>query len=91
MATCAFTLPVNNTIMLYLALIIVIATISHLMIVIAFTRAEASILAPFQYLEIVTLTVAGYLIFDDFPTPVKWLGIAIIVGSGLYIFLRERH
>jgi len=85
-----FQLPVSQTIILYLAAIIVIATVAHLLIVIAFTRAEASILAPFQYLEIVTMTIAGYLIFGDFPSLLKWAGIAIIIGSGLYIFLRER-
>lgn len=87
----AFQLPVTNTVTLYLAIIILLATLSHLLIVIAFTRAEASILAPFQYLEIVTLTIAGYLIWGDLPNAAKWLGIAIIIGSGLYIFLRERR
>ena len=91
MTDFAFTIPQSTLAMFYLALIIVIATAGHLLIVIAFTRAEASILAPFQYLEIVTMTVAGYLVFGDFPSPVKWLGILIIVGSGLYIFLRERQ
>ena len=31
----------------------------------------------------------GYAIFGDFPTPSKWLGIAIIVASGLFIIWRE--
>jgi len=90
LADFAFTIPETSVAIFYLALIIVIATIGHLMIVIAFSRAEASILAPFQYLEILTMTIAGYFVFGDFPSPIKWLGIAIIVGSGLYIFLRER-
>ena len=85
-----FTLPQTSTAVLMLLAVIGIATAGHLMIIVAFARAEASILAPFQYLEIVTMTVAGYLVFGDFPSPIKWLGIAIIVGSGLYIFLRER-
>ncbi|MCB1386006.1 MAG: DMT family transporter [Nitratireductor sp.] len=87
----ALTVPGNGFAVLWLAVIIVLATVSHLLIIVAFSRAEASILAPFQYVEIVTLTVAGYLVFGEFPSPVKWLGIAIIVGSGLYIFLRERR
>jgi drug/metabolite transporter (DMT)-like permease len=86
----AFTLPQSKLATAYLAIVIVIATFGHLLIVVAFSRAEASILAPFQYLEIVTMTIAGYLVFGDFPSLVKWLGIAIIVSSGLYIFLRER-
>ncbi|MEM8838426.1 MAG: DMT family transporter [Pseudomonadota bacterium] len=68
-----------------------IGTVAHLMIVIACQKAPASILAPFQYLEIIGATVLGLLVFGDFPTPVKWIGIAIIIGSGFYIFLRERH
>ncbi len=67
------------------------ATIAHLFLVSAFARAPASILAPFQYLEIVTATLLGYWIFDDFPDAMKWLGICIIVSSGLFIFWRERQ
>lgn len=66
-----------------------IATISHLFLVFAFKNAPASTLAPFQYLEIVAATGFGYLVFGDFPDALKWLGIAIIVGSGLYVFWRE--
>lgn len=68
----------------------VMATISHLFLVHAFRKAPASVLAPLQYLEIVAATVLGYLVFGDFPDTLKWLGIAIIVVSGLFIFWRER-
>ena len=67
-----------------------LATIGHLLVVMAFRLASASILAPFQYLEIVTGTLIGYWLFGDFPDALKWLGIAIIIGSGIYLFLRER-
>ena len=66
------------------------AVASHLLIVIAFTMAPASILAAFQYVEIVSATILGYVIFNDFPASVQWLGIMIIIGSGVYIFLREQ-
>ncbi|MEL6962998.1 MAG: DMT family transporter [Pseudomonadota bacterium] len=68
-----------------------IATSGHLLIVAAFRRARPSILAPFQYLEILGATILGLLIFDDFPSPTTWLGIIIIVLSGLYVFHRERR
>jgi len=87
----AFRLPITEPVVWQLAGVILIATVAHLLIVMAFTKADASILAPFQYLEIVTMTIAGYMIFGEFPTPAKWLGIAIIIGSGLFIFLRERR
>ena len=69
----------------------VLATIGHLLIVMAFRLVSASILAPFQYLEIVSATILGYWIFGDFPDVLKWLGIVIIVGSGIFLFLRERR
>ena len=68
----------------------VVATISHLFLVFAFRKAPASVLAPLQYLEIVAATVFGYLVFNDFPDALKWLGIAIIIASGLFIFWREQ-
>lgn len=66
------------------------ATVAHLLLTGAFARAPASVLAPFQYLEIVGAVAFGYLVFGDFPDPLKWLGVAIIVGSGLVILRRER-
>ena len=68
----------------------IMATISHLFLVFAFRKAPASVLAPLQYLEIVSATIFGFLIFSDFPDALKWLGIAIIIGSGLFIFWREQ-
>lgn len=57
----------------------------------AFRRSEAGVLAPFQYLEILGATAAGYLVFGDFPDGLTWLGIAIILASGIYVFHRERE
>lgn len=68
-----------------------LASFGHLVIVMAFRLASASILAPFQYLEIVTGTLIGYYLFGDFPDAWKWLGIFIIIASGIYLFLRERR
>jgi len=69
----------------------VIATIVHVMMVYAFRHAPAGTLAPFQYLEIIGATLLGLVVFGDFPTPVTWVGIAMIVGAGLYVFHRERR
>ena len=66
------------------------AVASHLLIVIAFTMAPASVLAPFQYVEIVSATILGYLVFNEFPASIQWVGISIIIGSGIYIFMREQ-
>ena len=76
-----------------LVLLVILGSISgymHLLVVRAFRLAPLSLLAPFQYFEIISATVLGYALFGDFPTASKWLGIAIIVGSGLFIIWRER-
>ncbi len=76
-----------------LILLIALGSISgymHLLVVRAFRMAPLSLLAPFQYFEIISATVLGYALFGDFPTASKWLGIVIIVGSGLFIIWRER-
>jgi len=51
----------------------------------------ASTLAPLQYFEIVSATLFAWLVFGDFTDAIKWLGISIIMGSGLYIIWRERR
>lgn len=79
---------------LALALLVLLGSISgymHLLIVRAFRLAPLSLLAPFQYFEIISATILGYALFSDFPTPSKWLGIFIIVASGLFIIWRERQ
>jgi S-adenosylmethionine uptake transporter len=68
-----------------------VATVGHLLLTQAFRHAPAGLLAPFQYLEIVSATLLGYLLFDDLPDALTMLGIAVIVGSGLYVFHRERR
>lgn len=87
----SFGLPHGIQPWLLLLLLGTIGTVSHLVVVQAFKLAPASMLAPFQYLEIVNAVLVGLIVFGDFPTPSKWCGIAIIVGSGFYVFMRERR
>jgi drug/metabolite transporter (DMT)-like permease len=63
----------------------------HLLVVKAFRLAPVSVLAPFQYFEIISATALGYLLFGDFPNLSKWLGVAVIIGSGLYIIWSARR
>ena len=76
---------------LYLLGVGITATISGVLGVYAYRAAPASVLAPLQYLEIVSATIFGWLVFGHLPDALKWLGIAIIIGSGLYIIWRERR
>lgn len=65
------------------------AALSFLLIAEAFRRDDATALAPFQYFEIISATVLGLVVFKTFPDSLTVLGIAIILGSGLYVFHRE--
>ena len=75
----------------WLCAIAAVAMICHSMIIVALRRVEAGLLAPLQYLEIIGATFYGYLIFGHFPDALTWLGIMIIVGSGIFVFHRERQ
>ena len=75
--------------MAVLLLMGVCGTAGHLLLVQAARHVPASLFAPFMYLEIVTATILGYLLFGDFPDFWKWVGITVIVGSGAYVFWRE--
>jgi drug/metabolite transporter (DMT)-like permease len=68
----------------------VIAMLTQRLAIQACRLAPASILAPFQYLEIFGSILLGALIFGDLPDALTALGTAIIIGSGLYVFRRER-
>lgn len=75
---------------LYIAGASAVATVAGVLGVYAYRAAPASTLAPLQYLEIVSATAFGWWVFGHFPNGLKWLGIAIIIGSGLYVIWRER-
>jgi drug/metabolite transporter (DMT)-like permease len=75
---------------LTLAVLSIFAATSQLMTMQAFSRAGASVLAPFGYSEIVTATAVGFVMFADLPDAVTWLGILVIVASGIYIAIAGR-
>jgi drug/metabolite transporter (DMT)-like permease len=63
--------------------------LGHLLQIRAYRLAPASILAPFTYIQIVSASTMGWLIWGHFPDGLTWLGIAIICASGIAIGLRE--
>ena len=54
------------------------------------SRAPASLLAPFAYLQIVWATVYGFLLFGHLPDGWSIAGMAVIVLAGLYVANRQR-
>ena len=67
-----------------------VSTIGHIFIVWAANNAPASVLAPFQYTEIISTVILGYMVFGDLPAKSTVFGVSIIISSGIYLFHRER-
>ena len=65
------------------------ASLGHLFIILSLRYADASKLAPFGYFEIVTNILIGYYFFNHFPDSWTFLGLFIIISSGIYILRRE--
>jgi len=57
--------------------------LGHLLQIQAYRNAPASMLAPFQYTQILSASVLGWLIWHQFPDATTWLGIGIICASGI--------
>ncbi len=69
----------------------VLGVFAHLCIIRAFQAAQASFLAPFNYVKLVWAAVLGYLMFGDIPANRVLVGSVIIIATGLYVLWRERR
>ena len=67
----------------------VFACIGHLFLILSLKYADASKLAPLGYTEIIPNVIIGYYFFGNFPDNWTFLGLFIIVISGIYISRRE--
>ena len=65
------------------------ASIGHLFLILSLKYADASKLAPFGYFEIFTNIIIGYYFFSHFPDNWTFLGLFIIITSGIYVWKRE--
>lgn len=63
--------------------------VGHLCLIQAFRHAPAAAVVPFSYSSLIWAALFGWLLFSEWPQYSTWLGAALIIGSGLYIFHRE--
>jgi drug/metabolite transporter (DMT)-like permease len=63
--------------------------VGHFMLVKAFHSAEASMLAPFTYVQVVAAILWGFLVFGDVPSIWTVAGASVVIASGLYVWYRE--
>jgi len=76
---------------LMLCLLGVFGGTGHHLLAMAHRYAPASTLAPFLYQQILYMAIFGYVVFGSVPDATVWAGAAIVIGSGLYLFSRERR
>ena len=65
------------------------ASVGQALLIYAFVAAPAVVVAPFVYVTIIVATATGYIAFGDLPGLMTWVGITVIIASGIYIALRE--
>jgi drug/metabolite transporter (DMT)-like permease len=68
----------------------VLGGLGHYLLALAHRYAPASVIAPFLYQQVIYMALFGYLVFGDVPSGWVWLGATVVIGSGLYLFARER-
>ncbi len=66
------------------------STAGQWIVVLAFRYADASVLAPFSYTQLLWVSILGFVIFGEVPDVWTVTGAVFIVGSGLYTAHRER-
>ena len=69
----------------------VLGGFGHYLLAVAHRYAPSSVIAPFLYQQVFYMALFGYVVFGDVPNPAVWVGAAIVIASGLYLFSRERR
>ncbi|HID07213.1 MAG TPA: DMT family transporter, partial [Armatimonadetes bacterium] len=72
-----------------LGLISILGFAAGLILLVAYRNADAAIVAPMQYSQMLWATFFGYFLFDEKTDLTTWIGVGVIIASGIYIVLRE--
>ena len=56
----------------------------------AYSIASPSVVSLYEYSLIIWSIIIGYILFDNVPTFRTFAGVSIIIGAGIYIYLREK-
>ena len=77
--------PVSSTAWLLVIVLGLTFGLAHALVVRAFSHAPASLLAPFSYFQIIAATIFGMVVFAAVPDLWTFVGIAMIIGAGVYV------
>ena len=83
--------PIPDTVYLEFAFIVGMGLIGQGFLISSFKFGPAAVISPYSYTMLIFSTLFGYLVFNTIPDMISWFGMALIVGSGIYIAHRERQ
>jgi drug/metabolite transporter (DMT)-like permease len=72
-----------------LAVASVLLSSGYYLLVYAMRQGEISLVTPFRYSTLLFAVLIGFAVWGDVPNTLAWCGIALLVGSGLFILQRE--
>lgn len=65
-------------------------TLGYIFVIVAMRNGEVAVVSPFRYAVILFALLSGWLVWNELPDGIQFLGIAILTAAGLYTFHRER-
>jgi drug/metabolite transporter (DMT)-like permease len=80
--------PADGDVWLFLLIALVGSSAAYLVIT-AYRHAPAAVVAPFDYTGLIWAALFGWVLWQEAPEPVVWLGAAIVALSGAYVAHRE--
>ena len=80
----------SNELMVLMLISGVCVFIGNYQIIVALRTGEIAVVAPFRYTILLFAIIGGYLIFGEMPDGITFVGIAVLIGAGLYTLHRER-
>jgi drug/metabolite transporter (DMT)-like permease len=85
----AWAVPTGRDLLL-LALCGAVAAFGTVLLTQAYRLAEASTVAPYEYTALVWSLLYGWLFWGEIPDAVSWVGMAIVIVSGIYALSSEK-
>ncbi|MCW5746410.1 MAG: DMT family transporter [Alphaproteobacteria bacterium] len=82
--------PVAGRELLLLSAASLFLALGYHLVIVAMRAGEVSLIGAFRYTGLLGALVIGYAVWGEVPDALAWLGIALLVGAGLYILHRER-
>ena len=83
--------PIKNSDLFLFCIIGLIGGVGHVGLIFAFKISQASFLAPFTYTTLLFAGLWGFLIFNEIPTYFTFFGAAIIVSSGIFVWIKDQN